>query len=116
LNRRHHPEFWERVRDVCGLYLSPPHNALVLSVDEKTGIQAKQRRVPTSGAGPGRPRRQEFEYIRHGTASLLAALEVHSGQILAEPIERNDSVTFIGFLEQLDRVIAYPSDDTSQNR
>ena len=106
LNRRHDPEFWERVRDVCGLYLSPPHNALVLSVDEKTGIQAKERRVPTSGAGPGRPRRQEFEYIRHGTVSLLAALEVHSGEILAEPIERNDSVTFIGFLEQLDRVIA----------
>lgn len=105
LNRREDPEFWDRVREVCGLYLAPPQNALVLSVDEKTGIQAKERRAPTSPAAPGRPCRQEFEYVRHGTASLLAALEVHSGQVLARDIERNDSVTFIGFLEELDRTV-----------
>ncbi|MGH7310097.1 MAG: IS630 family transposase [Candidatus Rokuibacteriota bacterium] len=105
LNRREDPEFWDRVREVCGLYLAPPQNALVLSVDEKTGIQAKERCAPTSPAAPGRACRQEFEYVRHGTASLLAALEVHSGRVLAKDIERNDSVTFIGFLEELDRTV-----------
>jgi len=106
LNRRDDPEFWDRVRDVCGLYLSRPQNAVVVSIDEKTGIQAKQRLAPTSPGGPGRPARQEFEYRRHGTASLLAALDVHSGEVLAQDIDRNDSVTFTGFLEDLDRAIA----------
>lgn len=103
LNRRDDPEFWERVRDVCGLYLCPPESALVFSVDEKTGIQAKQRLKFTSAAGPGQPCRQEFEYRRHGTASLLAALEVHTGQVIAQDIKRNDSITFIEFLEELER-------------
>lgn len=102
LNRRDDPEFWERVRDVCGLYLCRPESALVFSVDEKTGIQAKQRLAFTSPAGPGQACRQEFEYRRHGTASLLAALEVHSGQMVAQPIERNNSLTFIQFLEDLE--------------
>ena len=106
LNRREDPEFWDRVRDVCGLYLSPPGNALVVSVDEKTGMQAKERIVPTSGAGPGRRAGQEFEYRRHGTASLLAALEVHSGEVLAQDIVGNDSVTFIGFLEDMHQMVA----------
>ena len=106
LNRREDPEFWDRVREVCGLYLSPPQNALVVSVDEKTGVQAKERRAPTSPAGPGRLPRQEFEYKRHGTASLMAALEVHTGHVLARDIEHNNSVTFIEFLEELDRTVA----------
>lgn len=106
LNRSEDPEFWDRVRDVCGLYLSRPQNAVVVSVDEKTGIQAKERLVAMTPAGPGTPRRQEFEYRRHGTASLLAALDVHSGEVLARDIERNDSLTFIGFLEELDRAVA----------
>jgi transposase len=103
LNRREDPEFWDRVRDVCGLYLNPPLNALVVSVDEKTAMQAKERVAATTPAGPGRAGRQEFEYRRHGTASLLAALEVHSGEVVAQDIARNDSVTFIGFLGDLDR-------------
>ncbi len=106
LNRREDPEFWDRVQDVCGVYLNPPDNALVVSVDEKTGIQAKERRAATTAAGPGRACRQEFEYRRHGTASLLAALEVHSGEVLAQDITRNDSVTFIGFLADIDRLVA----------
>jgi transposase len=105
LHRRDDPDFWDRVRDVCGLYLDPPERALVLSVDEKTGIQAKERVAATTPAGSGRPARQEFEYRRHGTASLLAALEVHSGKVTAKDITRNNSVTFIGFLEDLDRDI-----------
>jgi len=83
LNRRDDPEFWDRVQDVCGLYLNRPENAIVVSVDEKTAIQARERIVTTTPAAPGRPGRYEFEYRRHGTASLLAALDVHSGEVLA---------------------------------
>lgn len=105
INRRDDPGFWDRVRDVCGLYLSPPQNAIVLSVDEKTGIQAKQRIHPDQPAQPGRPRRREFEYKRHGTAKLMAALDIATGHVRAEAIESNDSVTFIAFLESIDRTI-----------
>jgi transposase len=108
LNRRDDPEFWERVRDVCGLYLDPPAQALVLSVDEKTSIQAKSRKHPDQPAHPGRGRRREFEYVRHGTASLFAALHVHSGEVLAEPIPGreaggNNSVNFCAFLDDIER-------------
>ncbi len=106
LNRGDDPEFWDRVEDVCGLYLSPPANAVVYSVDEKTGIQAKERKVATTPAGPGRPARSEFEYVRHGTASLLAAFEVTTGEVVATDIARNDSVTFIGFLADIDAKVA----------
>lgn len=107
LNRRDDPEFWERVRDVCGLYLNPPERALVLSVDEKTSIQAKSRKHPDQAAQPGRLRRREFEYVRHGTASLFAALDVHSGEVLAEPIPTgdaggNNSINFCAFLDEID--------------
>jgi len=103
LNRRDDPEFWDRVRDVCGLYLNPPERALVLSVDEKTSIQAKERRCPDQAPAPGRPRRREFEYVRHGTASLMAAMDVHSGAVLGRPIERNNSATFCAFLDAIDK-------------
>ena len=105
LNRRDDPLFWARVQAVCGLYLDPPERALVFSIDEKTSIQAKQRLVPTRPPEAGRPCRREFEYRRHGTASLLAALQVHSGEIVALDIARNNSVTFISFLEQLDTLV-----------
>jgi transposase len=106
LNRRDDPEFWDRVRDICGLYLDPPHRALVLSVDEKTSMQAKQRKHPDRAPRAGKWRRREFEYIRHGTASLFAALDVHSGEVLAEPIPgKNDSTNFCAFLDQIDRSV-----------
>lgn len=105
INRRDDPEFWDRVQEVCGLYLSPPQNAIVLSVDEKTGIQAKERIAHTTPPAPGRPLRKEFEYRRHGTASLLAALEVHSGTVHATDIARNDSRTFTAFLEDIERAV-----------
>jgi transposase len=105
INRRDDPDFWDRVRDVCGLYLNPPTRAIVLSVDEKTGIQAKNRIHSDQPPQPGQHRRREFEYKRHGVAKLVAALDVASGQVVAEPIERNDAVTFIAFLEDLDRAI-----------
>ena len=106
LNRRDDPTFWDRVRDVCGLYLNPPSGALVLSVDEKTSIQARQRKHPDQPAQAGRPARREFEYVRHGTASLHAALAVHSGEVLASVIEgRNNSENFCGFLSEIDSAV-----------
>ena len=102
INRRDDPDFWTRVRDVCGLYLSPPVNAIVLSLDEKTGIQAKERIRKDQPARPGQPRRREFEYKRHGIAKLMAALDVNTGQVLADTVERNDAVTFIAFLETIE--------------
>lgn len=105
LTRRDSPEFWERAEDVCGLYLSPPLNAVVLSVDEKTAIPAHARKHPTVGAGPGRIERREFEYVRHGTACLMAALDVATGEVLASDAPRNSAEHFIGFLNEIDQAI-----------
>ena len=66
---------------MCGLYLNPPENAIVWSVDEKSGMQAKSRVNPTRPAVPGIPVRREFEYRRHGTAVLFAGLNVHDGDV-----------------------------------
>jgi transposase len=100
ITRPDDPGFWERAADLCGLYLVPPTNALVLSVDEKTGIGARSRTRPVA---PGRPARQEHEYVRHGTAILLAALDVHGGGIFqATDLDRNTATNFIAFLDELD--------------
>jgi transposase len=106
LTRRENPQFWDRAADICRLYLNPPEDAVVLSVDEKTAIAARSRRHPGRPAGPGRPARQEFEYVRHGTVSISAALNVRTGEVLTQPIARNNAVTFISFLQMLDRSIA----------
>ncbi|MFI6007193.1 IS630 family transposase [Streptomyces sp. NPDC051366] len=105
LTRRDTPDFWERAADICELYLSPPDDAVVLSIDEKTAIAARSRRHPGKPAAPGKPALEEFEYRRHGTASLVAALDVNSGEVLTETIVRNDAVTFTAFLDHLDKVI-----------
>jgi transposase len=102
LNRADDPAFWARAGAVCRLYLDPPPKTVLVSVDEKTGIQAKSRRYPTGRARRGRDARREFEYRRHGTVSIVAAMEVATGQVIAERIERNNSVTFIAFLRKLD--------------
>jgi transposase len=104
LTRPDDPDFAERAVDVCGLYLHHPgDNALVLSVDEKTAIPARSRRHPTKRCQPGLVERQEFEYRRHGTACLMAALNVHTGEILATDAVRNDADNFIAFLAQIDQ-------------
>ncbi len=103
------PEFEPKMLAVVGLYLHPPQNAVVLSVDEKTSIQALDRTQPRLPMKPHRIERLSHEYKRHGTASLLASLEVHSGQVRAESIQRNDSTTFIRFLRRL--LQAYPDKD-----
>jgi transposase len=106
LTRRECPQFWKRAADICDLYLNPPKEAVVLSVDEKTAIAARSRKHPGRVARPGCPARQEFEYVRHGTVSISAALNVRTGEVLTQPIARNDAATFISFLRTLDRVIA----------
>lgn len=110
LTRRDTPDFWDRVRDICALYRTPPRDAIVLSIDEKTAIQARERRYPSHPAAPGRAARREFEYRRHGTASIVAALEVTTGQILIETIQRNNAATFTAFLDRLDRLLPRDKD------
>jgi len=105
LARPDDPMFWERAADVCGLYLSPPTNALVLSVDEKTAVGARSRKHPTKPARAGSPERVEFEYRRHGTASFIAALDVHTGEVRGQDVARNDAAHFIEFLAGLDATI-----------
>lgn len=105
LTRKDDPRFADRVADVCDLYLNPPPGAVCLSIDEKTAIAARSRKHPGRPAAPGRAVRQEFEYVRHGTASIIAALDITTGQVVAEPITRNDSATFVAFLARLDQLI-----------
>lgn len=102
LTRRDTPEFWAQAADVCGLYLAPPANAVVLSIDEKTSIQATNRRYPTRPVAAGRPARRDVHYVRHGTASLVAALDVATGKVHARDIARNDSVHFTEFLSEIE--------------
>jgi transposase len=97
----HDPDFWERAGDVCGLYLNPPDNAVVWSVDEKTGMQATSRINPTRPAVPGIPARREFEYRRHGTAVLFAALDVHDGAVAGWVTDSTRSENFVAFLADL---------------
>jgi transposase len=110
LTRRDTPDFWERVTDICGLYRDPPSGAIVLSIDEKTAIQARERRYPSQPAAPGRTARREFEYRRHGTASIVAALDVATGQTLIETIQRNNAATFTAFLDRLDPLLPRDKD------
>jgi transposase len=97
----HDPDFWEKAGDVCGLYLNPPENAVVWSVDEKSGMQAKSQINPTTPPLPGRRARQEFEYKRHGTAVLFAGLDVHAGGVSGWITDSTRSENFVEFLGDL---------------
>jgi transposase len=97
----HDPAFWEKAADVCGLYLDPPANAVVWSVDEKSGMQAKSRVNPTKPAVPGKAVRREFEYQRHGTAVLFAGLNVHDGDVAGWVTDSTRSENFVAFLADL---------------
>ena len=99
----HDPDFWEKAGDICGLYLNPPENAVVWSVDEKSGMQAKSRINQTKPAVPGTPARQEFEYKRNGTAVLFAALDVHDGGVSGWVTDSTRSENFVEFLDYLVR-------------
>jgi transposase len=108
LTRPADPDFFTRAAQVCSVYRHRPPATIVLSVDEKTGITARSHKHPDIPERPGRPRRREFEYVRHGTVSIIAALDVHTGQVLTDTITRNNSATFIRFLRLLDQTI-HPS-------
>lgn len=97
------PQFREKVTEICELYLNPPPGSVVLSIDEKTGMQALERRFPDRPAAPGRLRRREFEYTRHGTQSLLCAFNVHAGKVVADC---GDTRTGADLLKFMDKVAA----------
>lgn len=100
------PDFEVKLLDIVGIYLNPPENALVLCVDEKTGIQALDRTQPLLPLSAKKPRSWTNEYVRHGTQTLLAALEIASGQVVAHVKQRRTSVNFLRFLN--DVVRAFP--------
>lgn len=97
------PKFAEKVADVVGLYLKPPANAVVLSVDEKTQIQALDRTQPLLPLRPGQIERRTHDYKRHGTASLYAAFDVASGKVLGRVTRRHTAKDFLRFLEEIER-------------
>ena len=95
------PRFEEKLLDVVGLYMNPPDNALVLCVDEKTGIQALDRTQPMLPLRAGKPRTWSNEYVRHGTRALLASLDISTGEVVAQVTHDRKSTTFLGFLGDL---------------
>jgi transposase len=99
------PDFDTQAATVCGLYLDPPEGALVVSIDEKTGIQAKAPTRPDLQARPGRPARREHEYTRNGTQNPFAALRVHSGEVSAMASKTRNRYDLLRFLEQLESEI-----------
>lgn len=100
------PEFESKMLDVVGLYINPPANAIVLSVDEKTQMQALDRTQPELPLRVGNPKRLTATYKRNGTVSLIAALAVHQGNVIAETMESNNAINFLSFLKKLYRL--YP--------
>jgi hypothetical protein len=97
------PQFIDKVRDIVGLYLDPPEAALVLCVDEKSQIQALDRTAPSLPILPTTPARRSHDYVRNGTTSLFAALEVASGQVISALHRRHRHQEFLKFLKTIDR-------------
>ena len=95
------PDFETKAADIIGLYLEPPQHAAVFCVDEKTAIQALDRLDPVLPLSPGRAERHGFEYYRHGTLSLYAALDVKTGNVQGKTAKRHTSSEFIAFLSEL---------------
>jgi transposase len=95
------PEFESKAADIIGLYMNPPQHAAVFCVDEKTAIQALDRLDPVLPLSPGRAERHGFEYYRHGTLSLYAALNVKTGQVEGKTAKRHASADFVAFLTEL---------------
>jgi len=99
------PQFVDKVRDIVGLYLNPPEGALVLCVDEKSQIQALDRTQPVLPLRPGLPERRTHDYVRHGTTNLYAALDVTSGQVIADLTDRHRAQEFRSFLNLINRSV-----------
>ena len=96
------PQLIEKVRDIVGLYMSPPDNAMVLCVDEKSQIQALNRTQPLLPLRPGQVERRTHDYERHGTTTLFAALDVLTGKVVGECYPRHRAVEFRKFLDEID--------------
>jgi len=99
------PQFTGKVRDVVGLYMSPPENALVLCVDEKSQIQALDRTAPCLPMLPTTPARMTHDYVRNGTTSLFAAFDLASGSVIAQPYRRHRHQEFLRFLKLIDAAV-----------
>ena len=95
------PDFEPKAADVIGLYLEPPQHAAIFSLDEKTAIQALDRLDPVLPLSPGRAERHGFEYYRHGTLSLYAALNTQTGEVIGDTAPRHTSEEFVAFLTAL---------------
>lgn len=100
------PHYVDKVRDVVGLYMSPPENALVLCVDEKSQIQALERSQPVLPMCAGKPESHTPEYYRHGTTSLFAALDVKTGKVLGKCYPRHRAQEFLAFLKKIESHVA----------
>jgi transposase len=96
------PLFIDKVRDIVGLYLKPPTKAMVLCVDEKSQIQALDRTQPVLPLAPGLPERRTHDYVRHGTTTLFAALDLATGNVIGELHRRHRSKEFLAFLRTID--------------
>jgi transposase len=95
------PEFERKMDEIVNLYLAPPRNSRLLCIDEKTGIQALERRYPTLPMRPGQIERREFEYIRHGVVDLFAAFDVRTGQVFGQCYKHHSNVELRHFLRGL---------------
>ncbi len=104
------PELIGKVTDICGLYLAPPENAIVLCVDEKSQIQALDRTVPILPLQEGRIERRSHDYYRHGTSTLFAALDIATGQVTAALKPRHRHQEFLAFLKQIERTYRHVTD------
>jgi transposase len=99
------PFFVEKVRDIVGLYMSPPERALVLCVDEKSQIQALERSQPLLPLKPGQPERATHDYFRHGTTSLFAALDIATGKVIGRCHGQHRHQEFLRFLDTIDEQV-----------
>jgi transposase len=101
------PLFIDKVRDIVGLYLNPPEQAVVLCADEKSQIQALDRTQPLLPMRPGQPERRTHDYRRHGTTSLFAALELQVGRVIGQCHRRHRSLEFRKFLDTIDASVPH---------
>jgi transposase len=99
------PDFVAKVRDVVGLYVSPPAHAIVLCVDEKSQIQALDRSQPMLPMRPGQPARRSHDYKRHGTTSLFAALDIATGRVIGKCYPRHRAIEFRKFLDEIEAAV-----------
>jgi transposase len=97
------PKFVEKIRDIVGLYLNPPENAIVFCVDEKSQIQALDRTQPGLPMKPGRKGTMTHDYKRHGTTTLFAALDIAKGHVIGTCKKKHRAVEFLTFLKRIDR-------------